>query len=202
MFLPLPLQQAINIALTAVHDELMLPYKYRQTIYDLYKSVDNVHAYQRRTQLDMITARYVLPIWQYLYPNDLLPYNLLGKAEGVLRGEPFDLALFEDVIETLHFGFLAEWKGINRTDKERALSACFAAACALRTASQNDPSTEQIIREHFTTEAGNFDEDYDVTTWAVRAVATVPGGMDTAKCLTFWEWWLNEAVSEAWNIVP
>jgi hypothetical protein len=202
--LPEPLEEAIERASsTMLEDERhdLLPI-YRRRIYTAIGPWENVQARQVRIRLDLLSARYVLFIWQKYRPSDTWPEQLISVAEGVLAGTvdqvvaarkaneaqfQLDEAL-PTLVEELEVG------------EEEPLGALSAALVALRWAAGitafdvieiAEQETDREIDPLFSDSAG----------WAAIAYAKAAWepGSNSEKRKEFWQWWLKEAVPQAWR---
>lgn len=184
---------------------------YRQKIYKAFGPAnrrDNVENPLTLTFADkvfswlaILAARYVLPIWQQPFPQDNLPQHLLATAEGVLKGT-VQVQIAEKLAD-------ATWEQLERegTEGERlypypaAFFVAVAANEALFTALGLDRWHDVEIREN--------ENESDLDPWtsdsAKYSCAAFAGGIwgetfDSQKSFEFWEWWLIEAIPQAWQL--
>ena len=203
---PTPLREVLEQAHHAMqqHPQHALLPIYRYKIYQAMREAAGSHADRVRVQLALLSARKVLPIWYEQRPNDPWPEQLMATAESIVQGHAskeagFALAqrAFDRVV-----ALGSEWRGPGTAEiNEYAQSAAEAAVQALYEASGIfHLSKPQDARENET----NADLDpwsSDPALWA--EMAYTGGVWDPASDLQrreeFWEWWLFEAIPQAWQ---
>lgn len=205
MPLPTQLQQTIGWAYTAMLEHPrheLLPF-YRRGIYNSIGPRSHTQTRRVRTMLDLLTARRVLPLWQKERPNDPWAERLLATSEGVLLGKV-------TVEEARAEGDEAwnQWEAMD-TDPEQpnyedfsihTFGAISAAIEALFAASRRCRFDGGLITNQDTD--ANIDPwSSDTAKWASTAYAGAvwESDSDPIKRKEFWEWWLLEAIPEAWQ---
>lgn len=208
MAIPAELQYAIQDAHRALanheHGRLLLPYRKRIWAALGQRLIEGGRAQlgvglRRRTKLAIRCGELVLNYWKREFPEDETPERLIIYAEQYLNGEmEFRWAWdqqnnFWSVVEDL----MSEGKPFP------AIYAGFAATKILATALYDEKFTPGKIEENLTED--NLDaESWDVSYWASLAYA---GGSHWEKESSptrrreFWQWYLNDAVPQAWNAV-
>lgn len=196
--LPGDLQQLINQTGAIVFDnpEHILKPVYRK---EIYRCIANQHQSENfRQRLELLTAYYVLPIWQETWPRNLLPELTLNMAHQFLEGR-INQATLQQTINA--FGYILEDLGTNLAEQfYRAASAGEAALEAASRVTGYERWTDQwpIIDESLTDEW--LDAQYsDTAKWASFAYAgrAIDPDSDPAKRLDFWRWWLFETIPSA-----
>lgn len=226
MVIPLAVQIQIDNAEREMHgraDHALLP-AYRQRIYSSMDALDDATAKRWRGWLGALTARRALPVWDrspHFEPGDfnelyLYPEGMLALAERILQGE--------DIVEQAHrtagynhyvsgnlLGDSAEEMDTDDLDSVFAVRSAYtyaAALAALRTALCNpiqaryfaELSANETLRdesEEMTYKNGNRDT-------ASCAVVAVAGAdwmpfSDPQERRSFWTWWLQETMSNAYE---
>lgn len=219
MPLPVTLQELINNLLAKVrkHPEHQLMPVERYKLYRMLES--ELQAYIPHPilgRLSIITAKFVLPIWQQampLHPNenpsedesasyDNLPEYLLELAEGLLTGRVD--------IETAVRAAGDYWYVMGNIGEDElrprgvasAIKAYYAGEASLMALNETlSGSMFDTIRgwESYTDDTLGY--AHDSASAAVKAYSgTNPWtSVDFQKRLEFWEWWLTEALPIAWE---
>ena len=167
-----------------------LPLPERQAIrerFGPYEPVDGPHAppgLRRRVRLAELAARKVLPLWYADRPDDDEPERLLALAYDVLERR-----VDRDEARREAHRFLNRMQELDDLSDAGA-SAAEAARNVVRTACDGDHS------DH----AGDESEPsgWDPTFMAALAAAGYPDE-SVEQRRAFWEWYLDEAVPEAWS---
>lgn len=221
------LDDAVNTAILAVQREPqhdLLPY-YRAAVYAALGDLDTDLGYWRRGRLAIATATYVLPFWRQAFPHDDRADVLLQAMERTLLGlesvATLDAArdeLFswldrhrfapEDSLPTTEdeplvlFG--AEDGDLDLRADVAPESAVFAADTALAAC-----IPILGIDVFSATEISDYDREGDVlepgqdAAWsAANAYAGRSMHTDADRRLSYWIWWLTEAVPQAWSSAP
>jgi hypothetical protein len=175
--------------------------------------------------LAIITARKVLPIWEQFgtgeigdesYSHD--PTTMLKTAEDFMLGLAETSQVKIDLCNRFHFGVI----GVEYQTNKQGWYANGAAYRALEAIFQGgeDPSADNFVMEAVgafsivdPNEPGLWWEKYweDYREKYIREAEKeenrsekvkkfVPITIDTEKQLEFWEWWLTEAIPEAWHL--
>lgn len=175
---------------------------------------------QKYIRLAILTARYVLPVWQQAVPamvarDDTLPVDLpqmmLDMAEGVLNStvspNEANNALCDDFYHAM--GAIAYdvtyevWCASNAAYS--ALKAVLGykpfrideidVSVSDDTLSPGDGDVALSALNAFTA------SDNDAPgVWAFTTKSHSPLSFDIQKRLEFWEWWLTEAIPQAWEL--
>jgi len=223
MLLPQIVTQHIDRALhfmRAHPDHRLLPI-YRRAIYRALHEADQIIGTRARIWLDIYAVQQVIALWQPIGhdPQDsynYLPQQLLTLAEGVMQGT---------VDRTSAEEMAAQAQEMSDLTGESALSPYFhawcvfeAALCALVTALGDDPGADVVMDAATTDEDLRYQSDaakwvvtaYAGGRWEVVVDAEVGYGEEAgiwdytsyevrSKRRGFWEWWLHEAISAAWQ---
>jgi hypothetical protein len=192
------LDKNIEKALIAVHQHSQhdLDLGYRQAIWaalgpqaDETKQVDI--GKKRRLFLAIFSAKYVLPLWEKIRPNDKTPHRLLAKAEQ---------SLLEKVV-SLHDDYMAGMYIMEGLEYEPAIMVGYSAVKTLSVAMWDERFDPTNIDYNLT----NADLDSDYTDVALLASCAYADGSiweegsSKEKRLEFWKWWLTKAVPAAWS---
>lgn len=179
--------------------------------------------------LAIITSRKVLPIWLEAYPDenednkkdqyDFLgnkPTEMLKAAEGVLRGTVDADEAFGQVCGKFYDGLGA----LEYTTTEKVYCACAASYDTLEVILDGiDGLRLEGTRFAITDEEIRYGQR-DFAAMAVRAYISIdknepgvwskgkykctssydPLTLDCEKRLEFWEWWLTDAIPQAWEL--
>jgi hypothetical protein len=223
MSLPKPISTAVALALNELHrhPDRLLSLERRRSIYTTFRQVDSSD--QRAcAQLDILTARYVLPYWQPLAVRrwkryDYMPEKMITLAEGLVAGMvEIDVARkvaglgqeMADLTGELDISpYYCSW-----TTFEAALLALFSALAYRGIDAYALDLTDATERDHIK----------DVAHWAVIAYTggrwypIVDADEDEhgegagiwdwsydevrIRRQLFWEWWLREAIPTAWSL--
>jgi len=160
----------------------------------------NKSGHKRRTILAMLTVKRVLPIWDRAFPNDKTPHRILNKVEQILKGTANVQIAARDVDRYWTFMDNLAYK----TDNNKSVMVGYSAVKALTTALWDIQFDFKNVDYNLT----DADIDpYDNDAAFAAAIAYANGSIwepkaDASKRQEFWEWWLTEAVSEAWHAVP
>lgn len=217
MSMPPDLTSAIQAAHVALsndpHQHLEL--RYRQPILAALgpkmdaSRTDGGPGYQRRTYLDLLTVKRVLPLWQAIWPSNTLPQQATAQAEKLLRGAPAQRdAAYQDIRE--YWGVFSDFNTEENPQDAKESMVLFAAIKALCRATYDmsfDPAQPpaEIKPGQFMLDGqvGPFNRDaaFDAS---VAAANGLPWDSTSSpqRRRAFWEWWLREAVPAAWESVP
>jgi hypothetical protein len=166
--------------------------------------------------LAVLTARRVLPIWdEYYDPEEYLdaqtaqevaqylptPQEVLQVAEKVLKKQMDNSKAFELLCNKFN------WP-VEGSEKYNVASSYRAAHQALNTIlsdsqflgflSKDEDNPEDVYEDFaaIAMQAYSFVDNGNNKTW----LSTRNPEFDPSKCLEFWEWWLTEAIPEAWDL--
>ncbi len=193
-------------------DSRLLNYRYLEfEDFSILSFADNVLSW-----LTILTVRHVMPIWEHFVLGQKLdsrvlnaPTGMLKIAEGFLRKEISHDYAFGEFHETFYYGidnyqkildfrmyciYMAAYdtmdvvlQGFNvehpsLPPKDKLFSADFATRAMLA----NSISNEKSFSIH-----RKFDDE-----------SLIESGIeiDLSKRLEFWEWWLTEAIPQAWEL--
>src|SRR5579859_563833 len=209
------------------HPETDLPLGYRQAIqcalgpyYDVQQNrLQSAAAvgYKRRGVLAILTARYVLPIWQLVIPSGsatqkeveaAAPIHSLLKAQRILTGqipipvEPNEWHALNQFYSYIWQNLLLimETEDVDQTWPTFAGWAALMAFGEMKQDLQVHPPEIDLMQ---TDEEFTMDErDYACYAAAAYADGTPDWpSADQARRRQFWNWWLTEAVPMAWHAV-
>jgi len=218
--LPNDIQETLDFVAVEMRQSLdysLLP-KHRLSIYRAINSYDGQLADKFFSWLDFLTAQHLENIWnQEMASDDFVP-RMLTVAEGLLQGT---LTLEQTKDERDLFYHAAGSLTYNEDVSSKAQNTMLAAYNALQTVYGITPfqyaDLEQIERG-FSDEivaglsvadtaayavlayAGfNVDYEYeaDITESEIEGEETL---FEPEKRLEFWEWWLFEAILQAWEL--
>lgn len=201
------MSQLISESLLAVqrHPQHDLKLGYRQAIWaelgtygHIARSMDFI-GHKRRTILAIFAARNVIPLWKHTWPADDRPSQLLTKAEWLMNG-------IEAVNEATEYGDrFWTWleQSIGEYEDKTPLYVGASAVKALFVALQDekfDPTDINFQRTDADVDVYDLDASYFAAAAYAHGSIWEPQA-DPAKRRAFWEWWLNEAVPNAWFAV-
>jgi len=151
----------------------------------------------RRARLAIISAQRVLPIWERTWPKDRKPHEVLALAEHVLRGRADQTAAKRQRDEA--FAYMDALS--DRSRNKIPVSAGYSAVQALSTALWDEFFDPADINVELTDDHVD-PEERDAAYFAALVSANGPpwdDHSDPNRRREFWEWWLREAVSAAWE---
>jgi|GEM_PF-980021 len=223
MVLPAVVTQQIEKALIAlqIHPQQTLMPIERLAIYDAFGFRSNLQEQRVRAYLALITAQRVLPLWQVAFPSDDMPKRMLVLAEGVLRRTVDTEVAAREMAD-------AWYHHPQSGDSEEYVlwhiyCAGEAALNAVSEALGKNPLAERI--QDYTS-ANHKDPIYikdaetitdndlvygvadTASSAAIAYAGRIDGGdgylidspSDPEKRREFWEWWLTEAIPQAWEL--
>lgn len=198
MFLPQSLSQRISESFLALRANPYydLTLGYRQAIWAALGPDDGM-GHKWRSLLAISTARSVLSVWEAMYPLDTRPKEVLIQAENLFYGSG------ERSFIIANGGALWQWLelSIGVVEDVVPLYAGTSAYKALCVALQD----ERFAFTDIDFQRTDADIDvYDLDCSYFAACAYASGSIwesrsDPIKRLAFWEWWLQEAISDAWT---
>jgi hypothetical protein len=193
-----PLADSVETAmasLTAHSDHALAPH-FRHEIYQTFSLLGRPNAVG---WLGVITARYVLPIWQSERPEDSLVSQAIDAASLLLQGHTNAIAADELAGEVWD-----RLEQLGSTPEGFSLGNSFYAADTAVTAIH-----EALGRNPFdSADITDKDTDAELDPWcsdtALWAAAAYVGRVgdpnsDAGKRYEFWMWWLGEAIPAAWE---
>lgn len=196
VFISIALQEILNRshAQMVQHPQHALLPIYRRQIYDILNNEPTTRGLRVYEKLAILTAEYVLPLWQDAVLTDILPKLVLEAARQHLQGT-LDLGSATQVAGNA-------WEKLERYGQvstaaisSQAFHAGQAAVEALF-ATLGRPPFDNVQLNEDDTDAALDPWCSDPALWAVTAYA---GGVwdqqsDANKRREFWEWWLMEAI--------
>ncbi|WP_186002203.1 Imm5 family immunity protein [Corallococcus sp. Z5C101001] len=153
----------------------------------------------RRMVLALETARHVLPLWESKYLQDRTPHTALDFAEE-MRVARCEKSEGQDLWQQA-WNHMVE---LSCSDEEdlRGVAAGFSAVQALCTCIEDELFPLAEVDEKLRDNQVDA-EDMDASAFASAACAGGPVWdvlSDSARRLQFWEWWLSEAVPNAYRL--
>lgn len=159
--------------------------------------------------LAVVTARKVLPVWERIWTqtnmyNDSTPQEILQEAENLLRGK----AKLRNIIAKKVEGFnypLEIWVSFDIALAYRAaynaLELITISPEYIRTFLENEDEVGGTGRNFASTamKAYTFNETATKRLEITQTPITETD-FDPLKRLEFWEWWLTEAIPQAWEL--
>lgn len=158
--------------------------------------------HMRRASLAILTAHQVLQIWEAVWPEDNLPSSLLEIAREVIKGKvSVESAKTFRRTAWAKLEQLASNPEYQEAKYQRSTSAGLSAECALKTVLED----EVFEATHIDYSLTDLDQDayeHDASFWAATAYSGPIWEVDSdsSRRREFWVWWLNEAVSQAWEV--
>jgi hypothetical protein len=208
MILPDELRRAADRALAVVRRDLRheLPPGYREAVFAAFgprreTTADDppeTPAHRRRAVLALLGVEKVLPLWEAATAGDLPPQRLLRQARDVLLGHGD-----REQIEREGWDVIGYMDMIAFAEAPSAAMVGLAAYRALGVALLDEPFDPAKIDYDET----NADRDpwstggAEFAAWAAANGAPWNEESEPADRLAYWEWWLREAVPQAWRAV-
>lgn len=204
------LQQKIEKAKVALHrhPQLDLNLGYRQAIWkalDFNGELESIKlGHKRRTLLAIITASRVLDTWENIWWQDDTPHCLLGAARLLLaqKIEPSQARAYRNEMwaKLENIASDPDYQGF---EYQKAIAAGLSAISALSTALDDEAFDRERIDEDLT-DADTDAYESDSSFWAAIAYAgaTWEANGDRNQRREFWQWWLTEAINNAWRAIP
>lgn len=193
------LERIVEQALTSVHNHPNhdLNLGYRQAIWAAYGEKNNF-GHRRRSTLAILTAKYVLPIWDLVFHDDNTPLHILTTAEQVLNFSS-DVRIAQNYKNEVWTKFenLCCKPDYQSLEYQKPLNAGLAAIAALNTVLYDEEFDIDNINYDLT-DANVDTYETDSSFWAACAVANGPiwePMSDANKRLEFWNWWLTTSVT-------
>jgi hypothetical protein len=180
-------------------DYLLNPH-YRVQIYKKFQNPSTLAGTQFLQWLQILTAEHVLPIARWFLPDYLNPAELLRVARGLL---------LKTISETEARNKLEEIENyLSKINLEcapptitRAYDVFNASLAALSWCIEI-PTLPNFVEND--NEEDWMDPDADAANWACAAYAgpiwATDDFYDPSSGLEFWEWWITEAIPQAWEM--
>jgi len=212
MEIPQETQELINYYLKMVrtdpnHDLLA---RDRVKIYDSFKAISDPQYQKFIGRLGILAAHKVLHFWELLkieYYEDKIPYQMLDIAENLWQGNIQEEDIDEDIWYDFHYG----GGSLLTSSEEQIPSAAKFTLCAAESALNlvrglapfqgfNRKQIQEGIRNELL--YSSWGDSASSASCAYSYQSTVDGERiyDPEKRLEFWEWWLKEAISQAWEL--
>ena len=200
MSMPLPniLTVSLQAARSAIDSdsEHTLSPAYRKKLYQSFAALARPQA---RAGLAIMTARYVLPLWQLEQPEDLSALQAIEHGDLLLRGRG-DINTAKEFAGRM-WEVLDELGGTSEgLSMGNGFYAAQAAVSALYEVLGRDPFGDiEIVNIHSDADLDPWSSD--TALWGAAAYAGRVGDptSDEARRHLFWTWWLADAVPMAWN---
>jgi len=150
-------------------------------------------------KLSMITAQYVLPIWQNTRHTDATAEHMLHLAEMVLENKMSPNAAKTEASKA--------WEKIENLgaseevwSTRNAFYAGQASVECLMEVLGKDPF-EDVLLNNDSTDSDLDPWSSDTALWAVAAYARSGSDRksDSSSCQDFWKWWLQDAIPQSLN---
>lgn len=149
--------------------------------------------------LAVLCAQRVLPFWEAAKPHDHGPRELIELSMGYLRGS-YNYDSMQGMWKKYEdrFGVEAIAEFIEN-EPWQTWRAALAAAATIYEVKAPHPFLNLILSQHDTDH--NIDPwSHDAALWAMECEAGAEWeDPDSSKRLSFWTWWLNEAIPIAWS---
>lgn len=201
MEMPQSLEKLIDNALETVHNHPKndLNLGYRQAIWAEFGPLGDELGLKKRAVLAKFTIEKVLPIWESTFPDDNTPGKILSEVAQILDGS----LSFSSEDASKHVRDFWEWvQDIAASDNQlTALNVGFGAVKLITTALFDELFDSKNIDYNCTdADVDSYDADCSYYAAAAYSNGTVwEEDSDASKRKEFWEWWLKEAVPEAWD---
>lgn len=153
----------------------------------------------RRKNLGVLCAKYVLPIWEHVWPNNKAPHELIKHTEGFLQDQISEQQLRSEIGELWTKLDDLIYEGKNLAEVNSGFAVAAAASAAISDEQFEEPDIDERL----------LDDDLDPYDWDAAYYASISyaGGAvwedssDKDKRLEFWQWYLNTAIAKAWSEV-
>lgn len=202
--LPHPLQNIIDHANATMqlHPQKLLPLQQRRAIYNACNQIDEYIL----KKLIVLSAQRVLPQWGIVWPDEVIPYLWLNKAIIAIN-QSVSLPPNDDNTWRYFEDLLATWQGWQQTNVIcagiAAWHAFYDTTVNLHTllAPNQTISDEEVDRCTF--EDLLTGTPCDTALWAAFAYLEPSSGdlLVSSKWAEYWEWWLAEAIPQAYHSV-
>jgi|SRR5579871_1340328 len=201
MLLPKPLQNSIENGLHYLKNDPdgELNLGRREAIWKLFgptaQDARVTVGHKRRFRLAELTLNHVLPIWTKAFPDDDTPQRALKEAKHWIEHRPSN-----EHVEKQTGSYWDHLDELANQTNDMAVGVGYAAAQLLETALDDEP----FDPEDLDIEATDHKE-FAMNDTTFFAAAAYADGMtsnregDPKKRREFWEWWLREAVPQAWK---
>lgn len=212
MYVPNEMQALIDRGLFKIKNDSKhdLNLGFREAIYWSFgpyrfgKKDSSIDGHKRRVALASIVTRRVLPIWVREWPTDTKPQTILTEVEQIMKTPRNQVD--EDVVSE---SLARYWEYIdNLIERTRNLAGIVGLA-AVKTlslalwddfADSEDIDYELLDSDEFTNNDTHFLAAAAYSGGPPYSIALAQNS-DAQKRHEFWEWWLNDAVTAAWNSV-
>ena len=203
--------EKLNRALSKAHEAISghpkhdLDLGYRHLIWaefgfpKSHSNQDDLMGYKRRTCLAILTARHVLPIWNKFYLNNDLPGRSINLALKMFNEKVEEETAWKE--RNMSWEQLLEMGNLDEK-YQNVHGAGFSAVQALTT-SLRDEIFDPLEINLELTDADIDPDEMDASFFASVAFAKGPvwdPDSDSLKRKEFWEWWIKEAVPNAWKL--
>lgn len=182
--------------------------KNRKAIYDFIKTSEpGFLGVQMMNWLNILTVKKVLPIFSDFYPSDSLPNELIETSLGIVQKTENDFATVEMLEDAAENMAGHSWGYNNMGWKPRLVAN--AAYYSLREIRGFVPFSHSSNFNKNSNKIWTDDElclrlDNDAITASAVAWACINSSekliYEKAELHEFWEWWLTEAVPQAWEL--
>jgi hypothetical protein len=203
MDIPQSLKNLIENATEAVynHPKNDLNLGYRQAIWAEFGPLGDESGLKKRTVLAKLTIEKVFPMWKSAFPDDNTPRKISKEVDQILDGS----LSFSPEDASEHVRGFWEWiEDIEASDDElTALNVGFGFVKLITTALFDELFDSKNIDYDCTdADVDSYDSDCSYYAAAAYSNGTVwDEDSDASKRKKFWEWWLKEAVPEAWKFL-
>lgn len=170
----------------------------RYGIYKTFWEADSEYGHKAYQKLCIVTARYVLPLWKQVLPQDSFVYLIWEAINQVLAGttEPIQAEkIAEDIWQEI------ESRSSSTLSSQEIRALCVAEATLRALWAVMDRTLFGGAKIEVTYTDADIDPwSSDTAQWAVTALA---GGVwdsesNSGERRKFWLWWLDEAIPFAW----
>jgi Immunity protein Imm5 len=190
------IQEALDIAYDSMlaNIENCVSYFYRKQIYQMLMINSQSQGQQIFKKISLLSARYVLPIWQSAKPTDKTPEMLLDMADEFIKG-----TVSFDVMRQEADAFWDYMEEFGSTPQAFSIGKAFYAGTAVTEATMEVLGKIPYEGIIISKEDNDLFLDIwrgDTVFWAANAYAGRFGDpkMDQVKAKFFWTWWLKDAI--------
>jgi hypothetical protein len=174
-------------------EHTVLPF-HRRIIYDSLMRASKSEDVMIYKKLAIVSARYVLPVWQAAQPFDRKLEQLLYQTDLFLK-EKIEFQKIHDQAEAAW----VELDNFGGTVESDEIGNAYYAGIAIVVATLEATGKRSFLDEVISESQSDFDIDmfsYDTAYWAASSYGGRIGYPDAnpEKRIVFWTWWLKEAI--------
>ncbi len=200
------LSRGLEKAIQRVSSEMMAHSKHvilpanRRVIYHLLDVNNPLADRPVFKKLSIITAQYVLPIWQNAQFTDAIAEHMLNLATLV-----FENKISPNVARTEADKAWEKMENLGANEEARSMGNAFyagqaAVECLIEVLGKDPFEGVRLVKNSIDSELDPWSSD--TAHWAVAAYVGSGSDMksDSSKRQAFWNWWLQDAIPQSLNL--